>query len=310
MRHATSKNSGRTQSLMNDYASLLGEAVLRHQTRTAEHAARIEAELASRVKSEFIANMSHELRTPLNTVIGFSKLIAEQERRRLPDAEIVEYANLIRDAAGHLLAVINDILDISKIQSGKYTLEKRDVQLDEILLAVLSSFRLLAQDANVTLVNKIALDLPAIRADGVKLRQIFTNLVSNAIKFTPEGGTVTLDARQLDDGRICGIVLDTGIGMSDEEMKIAVTPFGQVDGGRTRWREGTGLGLPIAKSLVELHGGELRVTSIKNRGTEICVLLPPPTHLSIPEARDAIMGQGRADFSSSLSTMHAKDLMP
>jgi two-component system cell cycle sensor histidine kinase PleC len=310
MRNGTSRNSGRTPSLMNDYASLLGEAVLRHQTRTAEHAARIEAELASRVKSEFIANMSHELRTPLNTVIGFSKLIAEQERRRLPDAEIVEYANLIRDAAGHLLAVINDILDISKIQSGKYTLEKRDIQLDEILLAVLSSFRLLAQDANVTLVNKIALELPSIRADGVKLRQIFTNLVSNAIKFTPEGGTVTLEARQLEDGRICGIVTDTGIGMSPDEIKIAVTPFGQVDGGRTRWREGTGLGLPIAKSLVELHGGELRVTSLKNEGTEICVLLPPPNQLSIPQARDAIMGSGRVEFSSPLTPMQAKDLMP
>ena len=284
--------NGRSQSLMNDYASLLGEAVLRHQTRTAEHAARIEAELASRVKSEFIANMSHELRTPLNTVIGFSKLIAEQERRRLPDAEIVEYANLIRDAAGHLLAVINDILDISKIQSGKYTLDKRDVQLDEILLAVMSSFRLLAQDAKITLVNRISPALPLMRADGVKLRQIFTNLVSNAIKFTPEGGTVTLEAKQLDDGRIAGIVIDSGIGMSDEEVKIALTPFGQVDGSRARWRDGTGLGLPIAKSLVELHGGELRVSSVKASGTQIWVLLPPPSQLTIAEARDAILGHG------------------
>ena len=284
--------NGRSQSLMNDYASLLGEAVLRHQTRTAEHAARIEAELASRVKSEFIANMSHELRTPLNTVIGFSKLIAEQERRRLPDAEIVEYANLIRDAAGHLLAVINDILDISKIQRGKYTLDKRDVQLDEILLAVLSSFRLLAQDAKITLVNRISPTLPLMRADGVKLRQIFTNLVSNAIKFTPEGGTVTLEAKQLDDGRIAGIVLDSGVGMSAEEVKVALTPFGQVDGSRARWRDGTGLGLPIAKSLVELHGGELRVSSEKANGTQIWVLLPPPSQLSIAEARDAILGHG------------------
>ncbi|MEQ1694936.1 MAG: ATP-binding protein [Hyphomicrobiaceae bacterium] len=289
MLHGKAKN-GRSQSLMNDYASLLGEAVLRHQTRTAEHAARIEAELASRVKSEFIANMSHELRTPLNTVIGFSKLLAEQERRRLPDAEIVEYANLIRDAAGHLLAVINDILDISKIQSGKYALEKRDVQLDEILHAVLSSFRLLAQDAKISLVNAVSPTLPLMRVDAVKLRQIFTNLVSNAIKFTPEGGTVTLEANQLPDGRIIGIVRDTGIGMSEHEVKIALTPFGQVDGSRSRWRDGTGLGLPIAKSLVELHDGEMRVISVKNQGTEVCVILPPPNQLTIPQARDAIMG--------------------
>lgn len=289
MLHGKAKN-GRSQSLMNDYASLLGEAVLRHQTRTAEHAARIEAELASRVKSEFIANMSHELRTPLNTVIGFSKLLAEQERRRLPDAEIVEYANLIRDAAGHLLAVINDILDISKIQSGKYALDKRDVQMEEILLAVLSSFRLLAQDAKVTLVNDVSPSLPLMRLDAVKLRQIFTNLVSNAIKFTPEGGTVTLEAKQLPDGRVVGIVRDTGIGMNEHEIKIALTPFGQVDGSRSRWRDGTGLGLPIAKSLVDLHDGELRVTSLKNQGTEVCVILPPPSQLTISEARDAIMG--------------------
>jgi two-component system, cell cycle sensor histidine kinase PleC len=292
MLNGTFSNAGRSNSLMNDYASLLGEAVLRHQTRTAEHAARIEAELASRVKSEFIANMSHELRTPLNTVIGFSKLIAEQERRRLPDAEIVEYANLIKDAAGHLLAVINDILDISKIQSGKYMLDKRDVQLDEVLFAVASSFRLLAQDAKVNLVSRISTDMPSIRADSVKLRQIFTNLVSNAIKFTPEHGTVTIDARQGRDGRLIAVITDTGIGMTDEETAVALTPFGQVDGSRTRWREGTGLGLPIAKSLVELHGGELRVKSEKSVGTEVAVYLPAPNHLTIAEGRDAILGIG------------------
>lgn len=308
MLHGKAKN-GRSQSLMNDYASLLGEAVLRHQTRTAEHAARIEAELASRVKSEFIANMSHELRTPLNTVIGFSKLIAEQERRKLPDAEIVEYANLIRDAAGHLLAVINDILDISKIQSGKYMLDKRDVQLDEILMAVLSSFRLVAQDAKVTLIAKISPTLPLIRADGVKLRQVFTNLVSNAIKFTPEGGTVTLDARQLEDGRIAGIVSDTGIGMTVKDIQIAFTPFGQVDAGRSRWRDGTGLGLPIAKSLVELHAGEIRVTSIKDEGTQILVLLPPPTQLTIVEARDAILGTARIEHLAPHISASQKDLI-
>jgi two-component system, cell cycle sensor histidine kinase PleC len=292
-----SLSNNRSNSLMNDYASLLGEAVLRHQTRTAEHAARIEAELASRVKSEFIANMSHELRTPLNTVIGFSKLIAEQERRRLPDAEIVEYANLIRDAAGHLLAVINDILDISKIQSGKFTLDQRDVQLDEILQAVLSSFKLLAEDAKISLINRISPSLPIVRADAVKLRQIFTNLVSNAIKFTPEYGTVRLEARQLEDGRIAVAVADTGIGMTDEEVSVALTAFGQVDSSRTRWREGTGLGLPIAKSLVELHGGELKVASKKNIGTEVWVFLPHPAQLTIGEARDVILGTAQPPTS-------------
>jgi two-component system, cell cycle sensor histidine kinase PleC len=170
-------------------------------------------------------------------------------------------------------------------------LDKRDVQLDEVLTACLSSFRLLATDAKVTLVNRISPNLPLIRADGVKLRQIFTNLVSNAIKFTPERGVVTLESRQLDDGRIVCIVSDTGVGMTDQEILIAMTPFGQVDGSKSRWREGTGLGLPIATSLVELHGGELKVVSEKNKGTQIWVVLPPPDQMTIAEARDAILGQ-------------------
>jgi two-component system, cell cycle sensor histidine kinase PleC len=264
----------KSNSLMNEYASLLGDAVLRHRARIAEHSARIEAELASKIKSEFIANMSHELRTPLNTVIGFSKLLSEHERRPLPNAEIVEYASLIYDAAGHLLSVINDILDISKIQSGKYTLDSREINIDEILHAILGSFRLMASEANVSLVPLTAMDLPLVRGDAVKLRQIFTNLISNAIKFTPAGGTVTIEALRANTGGLAVLVRDTGVGMTAEEIQIAMTPFGQVDGGRSRWREGTGLGLPISKALVELHGGTIEVRSVKGSGTTVSVFLP------------------------------------
>jgi two-component system cell cycle sensor histidine kinase PleC len=154
------------------------------------------------------------------------------------------------------------------------------VNLDEILQACMSSFRLLTLEAGVTLKSTVAYDLPAVRGDGVKLRQIFTNLISNAIKFTPRGGTVTVEALRVNNGGVSILVRDTGVGMTPHEIAIALTPFGQVDGGRARWREGTGLGLPIAKSLVELHGGTIEIRSEKGAGTEVAITLPPRNSVS------------------------------
>jgi two-component system cell cycle sensor histidine kinase PleC len=279
-------------SLMGEYASLVGEAILRQRTREAEHAARIEAELANRVKSEFISNMSHELRTPLNTMIGFSKLISEHDKRRLPDAEIVEYAKLINDAAGHLLSVINDILDISKLQSGRYTLDASEINVDDVLQLAYTANRNAAREAGVSLDLEVAANLPLIRGDAAKLRQAFHNIISNAIKFTLQGGAVKIEAIRLADGGVAVVIRDTGVGMSPDEVKLATTPFGQVDGKRTRWREGAGLGLPIARSLVELHGGQIRIQSEKGRGTEVGVILPSASTINIREARDVLLGNG------------------
>jgi two-component system cell cycle sensor histidine kinase PleC len=279
-------------SLMGEYASLVGEAILRQRTRAAEHAARIEAELASRVKSEFLSNMSHELRTPLNTMIGFSKILSEHNKRPVPDAEIVEYARLIHDASNHLLTVINDILDISKMQSGGYTLDAREISVEEVLQATYAAQRNNARDAGVSLDLEFNGGLPMVRGDASKLRQALVNLVSNAIKFTLRGGSVKIEAAGRPDGSVLINIRDTGVGMSVEEVRLATMPFGQVDGSRSRWREGTGLGLPIARSLVALHGGELTITSEKGRGTEIAVLLPSASTMNIQEARDAVLGNG------------------
>ncbi len=276
--------SQKTNSLMNEYASLLGDAVLRQRTRTAEHSARIEAELASKVKSEFISNMSHELRTPLNTVIGFSKILAEQDGNQADREEVVEYATLIHDAAVHLLAVINDILDISKIQSGRYTLDASEIDLGALLAKEVHAVAEDARKAEVAITLSPAGDLPDIRGDEKKLSQVFTNILSNAVKFTRSGGKVVIEPTRLPNDAVAIFIRDTGVGMTPDELEIALQPFGQVDGSRTRWREGTGLGLTIARSLVELHGGTLEIKSEKDVGTEVVICLPSRHEVTTSQA--------------------------
>lgn len=283
--------SGKSKSLMGEYSALLGDAVLRQRTRAAEHTARLEAELANKVKSEFISNMSHELRTPLNTIIGFSKILAEHDRRRLPQDEIVEYAPLINDSAGHLLSVINDILDISKIQSGKYTIDYRETSIDEIVRHCRTAFQKQAFDAGVELDISTPSPLPPVRGDAGKLLQAISNIVSNAIKFTPNGGRIVIEGVPTTDGGVVVSVSDSGVGMSPDEIAIALTPFGQVDGSRTRWREGTGLGLPIARALVDLHGGRIDIQSTKGAGTVVSVMLPSRHNVSAAKGRDLVFGE-------------------
>jgi two-component system, cell cycle sensor histidine kinase PleC len=284
--------SGTHSSLMGEYATLLADAVLRQRAREAEHTARVESELASRVKSEFIANMSHELRTPLNTVIGFSKLISECGRRQLTSDQIAEYADLIRDAATHLLTVINDILDISKMQSGKYTLDAREIDLNDIVQSAVAGFTRNAADLGVSIESRIDATVPTVRGDPAKLRQVFNNLISNAVKFTPPGGSVQVSAEVLTDGGVAVIIRDTGVGMTKAEIAVALTPFSQVDASHSRWREGAGLGLPIAKALVQLHGGKLEIRSAKSLGTEVAVILPSRFEVSVAQGRDIVLGSG------------------
>ncbi len=282
--------NSKSNSLMSEYASLLGDAILRQRARTAEQTARLEAELAGKVKSEFISNMSHELRTPLNTVLGFSKILADHGNRPLSEQDIIEYATLINDAASHLLSVINDILDISKIQSGRYTLDASEVDTRTLLNGLVNSLRATAAQHGLTMTQRIADDLPPVSGDERKLSQAFSNLLSNAIKFTEAGGEISVNAVRVPGNGVAILIRDTGVGMSEDEIRIALTPFGQVDGSRTRWREGTGLGLPIAKSLIELHGGKLEIESTPGRGTEVAVLLPSREDVSPFQDRDEPRG--------------------
>jgi len=234
-----------------------------------------DAELANRAKSDFLANMSHELRTPLNAILGFSEVIRDQLFGPTGNPRYAAYARDIHGSGQHLLQIINDLLDISKLEAGKVDLHEAEVSLSPVLESCLRLVRDRANDGGVALRPELPAHFPAIRADERMLKQILINLLSNAVKFTPAGGTVRIGARLTEAGAIAIDVTDTGIGMSPREIEIALTPFGQVDGTLTRKHQGTGLGLPLAKSLIQLHGGELTIGSVKGQGTVVTVTLPP-----------------------------------
>jgi len=236
--------------------------------------ARDAAELASRSKSEFLANMSHELRTPLNAIIGFSEMIRNEVFGPAGDARYREYATDIHASGSHLLELINDILDLSKIEAGKVELYEEDVDLAQLLDNCIRLIRGRMVDRNLTIENDVEPDLPLLWADERKLKQIVLNLMSNAVKFTDNGGTIRLGARFDRDNGFELVVADTGIGMKPDDIGKALAPFGQVDSSLNRKYQGTGLGLPLTKSLTELHGGSLTVESAVGVGTRVTVRFP------------------------------------
>ena len=232
------------------------------------------AELANRSKSEFLANMSHELRTPLNAIIGFSEVIRDQMFGPTGNPRYAEYAHDIHASGQHLLQIINDLLDLSKLEAGKLDLHETEIALPGLVEDCLRLVRERAQAAEVSLAMAVPGDLPGLRADARILKQILLNLLTNSIKFTPRGGKVRIDAARLPCGALAIDVADTGIGMSAADIAVALTPFGQVDGSFARKHQGTGLGLPLARSLAELHGGRLAVASTPGAGTTVTVTLP------------------------------------
>lgn len=233
------------------------------------------AEAANKTKSQFLAHMSHELRTPLHAIIGFAEIIKDSAGS-VPDAHrFADYAQDIWSSGRHLLELINTILDIAKTESGTARLFERNIPVNEIIDSSLVSVRGQAQSRQLSIDVQVPEDLPLVRVDVTRMRQIVINLLSNAVKFTPVGGAITASARLEPSGWLVLAVTDTGIGMSEDEIAVALEPFGQVENSLARSFEGTGLGLPLARRLAELHDGELRIASARGKGTTVEVRLPP-----------------------------------
>jgi signal transduction histidine kinase len=235
--------------------------------------AKDEAEAASRAKTEFLANMGHELRTPLNAIIGFSTIMRDSIYGPMGD-KYTEYATAIAESGAHLLAVINGILDMVRAEANRLVLVEEEVEIARAVAFSLGTIEEMAQRAEIDCRSDIPDDLPQFFGDAAKLRQILINLLSNAVKFTPAGGEVRVSVeRDLEDG-LNFRVADNGIGIPADKLSLALAPFGQLDSGLDRQYDGLGLGLPLAKRLIELHGGTMEIASTPGQGTAITAHFP------------------------------------
>jgi signal transduction histidine kinase len=229
--------------------------------------ARSQAEMANHAKSEFLANMSHELRTPLNAIIGFSEIIAHELFGPLGNEKYLDYMKDIHKSSLHLLAIINDVLDMSKIEAGKLELSKEPLNIRHLIGEVIRMMREWAESRSIEMVTKLPVEEVEIWADERAMKQIFLNLMSNAIKFSRDGGQVCIRVVSDEPGLAVVEFEDHGIGMTEEELERALQPFGQAQPSTTRNYGGTGLGLPITKGLIEAHGGKLAIESRADQGT-------------------------------------------
>ena len=273
---ASATSEGGSIIFLSDFTMIKDrEESLRRATR--------EAEAANAAKTRFLANMSHELRTPLNAIIGFSEIIHGQLFGEVGNPRYLDYSGDILRSGRHLLEVINSVLDLSKSESGKMVLDLKPVDMHEVLKDCVTMVREQLAEAKLQFeVSGLEQPLP-LSGDPAKLRQIFLNLLSNAIKFTESGGKVTLVAGRTPAG-VSVMVGDTGIGMSPEDLHIAMQPFGQVDNRLERKYEGTGLGLPLTRALVELHGATMAIDSARGQGTRVTIGFPAVQSLELAAA--------------------------
>lgn len=244
------------------------------ETRLELMASRDRAEAANRARSQFLAHMSHEFRTPLHSIIGFSELIRDQAPSNLREPPIASYAEDILSSGRHLLELINTVLDISKVESGTALLTETIFVVMELMRNAVVVVAAQAESRGITIDMRPPAGVFRLLADRTRLLQVLINLLSNAVKFTPPGGRIVFTAAEGDNADFEFTITDTGIGMTETELHVAMEPFGQVDNSLARSFEGTGLGLPLAARLTELHGGRLELQSVKGKGTTATVILP------------------------------------
>lgn len=233
------------------------------------------AERASASKTTFIANVSHELRTPLNAIIGFSEMIRTQALGPIGKPKYIEYAGDIHQSGQHLLSLINDLLDMNKIESGKFELHPQQVDIDRLTVECCDLIRGQAEKASIALKREVDPNLPAIESDPRVIKQIVLNMLSNAVKFTPADGLVTLRISQDETGRIVIEVKDTGIGIAREDVDKIMKPFGQIRNSLTDKHRGSGLGLPLIAEFTKLLGGSFHLQSEPGEGTQVKICLVP-----------------------------------
>ena len=263
-----------TEGLFQGYRGTARDVTAQVAAEYRLHQAVWAAEKANVAKSNFLANMNHELRTPLNAILGFSEMLVLGTVGALPP-RINDYVGIIHKSASHLLEVVNDVLDIARIEAGKVDLQEEEFHPSSMIGACVQIVSANAQAKSLKLVIETGDDDPCtLWGDERRLQQVLLNLLSNAIKFTQPGGSIVVRTRQDATGTFAFQVQDTGPGMTEEEIMIALEPFGQVDAGLERRHEGTGLGLPLARFLMELHGGTLEILSEKRHGTTVTLTIP------------------------------------